>query len=98
MSGNWMSWTLAVSFSGAENVAPWSVEREKNAVPPPLLPVKRDQEKYTLPSQGPPVRSASIDVLSLNLPSRFGAEEPFATIVEPTKRLPSSCGFPVGLS
>src|SRR5215471_8852920 len=53
-------------------------------------PVKRDHAKYTFPSQAPFVRSASIAVLSLNFPSRFGAEEPFATTVEPRYRLPSS--------
>src|SRR5215470_407653 len=64
-------------------------------------PVNRDHAKYTLPSQAPPVRSASIAVLSLNLPSRFGAEDPFATIVEPRNRLPSDdVGpfSPIGLS
>src|SRR5215472_8028796 len=57
-------------------------------------PVKRDHEKYTLPSQVPSVRSASIAVLSLNFPSRFGADEPVATIVDPRNRLPSSCVGP----
>src|SRR2546427_10070096 len=52
-------------------------------------PVKRDHAKYTFPSQVPPVRSASMAVLSLNFPKRFGAEDPFATIVEPRNRLPS---------
>src|SRR5262249_51812072 len=64
-------------------------------------PVKRDQAKYTFRSQVPPVRSASMAVLSFSFPSRFGAEEPFATIVEPRNRLPSeSVGpfSPVGLS
>src|SRR5215467_1433676 len=64
-------------------------------------PVKRDQAKYTFPSQAPPVRSASMAVLSLNFPSRFGADEPLATIVDPRNRLPSeSVGpfSPVGLS
>src|SRR3954447_5431244 len=101
MSGNWTSWIPVLSFIGDENVAPWSVERAKYAVPPPLFPVKRDQEKYTLPSHEPPVRSASIDVLSLNFPSRFGADDPFATIVDPRNRLPSSVvGWPLafGLS
>jgi hypothetical protein len=45
--------------------------------------VKRDQAKYTLPSNGPPVRSASIAVLSLNFPVT-GADEPFATVTVPT--------------
>src|SRR5207253_2965793 len=58
-------------------------------------PVKRDHAKYTFPSQAPPVRSASIAVLSLNFPSRFGAEEPFATMVEPKNRLPSRCVGPL---
>src|SRR5213594_1296092 len=65
------------------------------------LPVKRDHAKYTLASQAPPVRSASIAVLSLNFPSRFGAEDPFATTVEPRNCLPSaSVGpfSPIGLS
>src|SRR5262249_40870552 len=64
-------------------------------------PVKRDQAKYTLPSQVPPVRCACLAVLSFSFPSRFGAEEPFATIVEPRTRLPSeSVGplSPIGLS
>src|SRR5947208_11434436 len=65
-------------------------------------PVKRDHAKYTFPSQAPPVRSASIAVLSLNFPSRFGAEEPFATMVEPRNRFPSfvdgSPSGPAGLS
>src|SRR3954451_1012866 len=101
MSGNCVSWIDVLSFIGLENVAPWSVERAKLMLPPPLLPVKRDHEKYTLPSHAPPVRSASIDVLSLNFPSRFGADDPFATIVEPRKRFPSSVvGWPLafGLS
>src|ERR1043166_7658274 len=65
------------------------------------LPVKRDLPKYTLPSQRPPVRSASIEVLSLNFPSRFGAEDPFATTVDPRNCLPSKrVGpfSPIGLS
>src|SRR6266853_188820 len=60
------------------------------------VPVKRDHEKYTLPSQAPPVRSASIAVLSLNLPKRFGADDPLATTVLPRKRLPSLMVRPVG--
>src|SRR3954462_3980647 len=39
-----------------------------------------------------------MDVLSLNLPPRFGADEPCPTIVLPRKRFPSSCGLPVALS
>src|SRR3989442_15678701 len=64
-------------------------------------PVKRDHAKYTFPSQVPPVRSASMAVLSLNFPSRFGAEDPFATIVEPRNCLPSKRVGPfppIGLS
>src|SRR5450759_2619374 len=34
-------------------------------------------------------------VLSLNLPSRFGAEEPLATTTEPTNRLPSLGVLPI---
>src|SRR5436305_6396488 len=55
----------------------------------PPFPVKRDQAKYTLPLHELFVRSASIAVLSWNLPSRFGADEPLATTTEPAKRLPS---------
>src|SRR5215212_467600 len=58
-------------------------------MPTPPFPVKRDQEKYTLPSQAPPVRSTSIEVLSLNLPSKFGADDPRATIVVPSHLRPS---------
>jgi hypothetical protein len=47
------------------------------------LPVKRDHAKYTSALHAPPVRSAAIAVLSLNLPRRFGADEPFATTVVP---------------
>src|SRR5215831_9740977 len=64
-------------------------------------PVKRDHAKYKFPSQLPPVRSASMAVLSLNFPSRFGAAEPFATIVDPRNLLPSKrVGpfSPIGLS
>src|SRR6266545_307875 len=43
----------------------------------------------TVPSQAPPVRSTSIAVLSWNLPSRFGAAEPLATVTVRTKCLPS---------
>src|SRR3954454_12132224 len=97
MTGNCVSWIDALSFIGLENVAPWSVERAKLMLPPGLLPVNRDHEKYTLPSHEPPVRSASIDGLSLNFPSRFGADEPWATIVEPRNRLPSFVeGWPSG--
>src|SRR5689334_15619435 len=56
---------------------------------PPAKPVNRDQAKYTFASQAPPVRSASIEVLSWNFPSRLGADEPFATIVLPRNLLPS---------
>ena len=35
------------------------------------------------------MRSASIAVLSLNLPSRFGADEPWATTVVPSYSRPS---------
>jgi hypothetical protein len=45
--------------------------------------LNRDHEKYTLPSHEPPVRSASIAVLSWKTPSRFGADEPLATTVVP---------------
>ena len=55
--------------------------------------VNRDHAKYTLPSHDPSVRSASMAVLSLNLPSRFGAEEPRATTTDRTNSLPS---FTVG--
>src|SRR5215468_671724 len=64
-------------------------------------PVKRDHAKYTFPSQAPPVRSASSAVLSLNFPRRFGADEPFATMVEPRNLLPSrrvGPFSPIGLS
>src|SRR5262249_22325091 len=64
-------------------------------------PVKRDHAKYTFLSQLPPVRSASMAVLSLNFPSRFGAADPFATIVDPRNLLPSKrVGpfSPIGLS
>src|SRR2546421_12243984 len=57
-------------------------------------PVNRDQATYTLPSQAPPVRSASIAVLSLNFPSRLGADDPLATVTEPRKRLPSLIDVP----
>src|SRR5438105_159640 len=77
-----------LSLFAADQVAPWSVEREKYIAFPPF-PVKRDHAKYTVPSQRPPVRSASSAVLSLNLPPRFGADEPVSTIVLPTKRFPS---------
>src|SRR2546422_6488511 len=59
-----------------------------------LLPLNRDHAKYTVPSQAPPVRSASIEVLSWNTPSKLGAAEPLATIVLPRKRLPSSIVAP----
>src|SRR5947208_6198612 len=64
----------------------------------PPLPVKRDQTKYTFASHDVPVRSASIAVLSLNLPRRLGAEVPFAMTSEPTKRLPSLIVAPPGPS
>ena len=51
------------------------------------LPVNRDQAKYTVPSHEPPVRSASIAVLSLNTPRRFGADEPRFTISLPHEAL-----------
>ena len=51
--------------------------------------MKREYAKYTLPSQLEPLRSASIAVLSLNLPRRLGAELPLAMTSDPTKRLPS---------
>src|SRR5215211_9217340 len=62
-------------------------------MPTPPLPVKRDHEKYTLPSQAPPVRSTSIAVLSLNFPSRFGADDPLATIAVPSHSSPSRAEF-----
>src|SRR5437870_2691860 len=65
-------------------------------MPTPPLPVKRAHEKYTVPSQEPPVRSASIEVLSWNLPRRLGADDPLATISLPRKRLPSLIVAPVG--
>ena len=64
----------------------------------PPLPVNRDHTKYTFASQDVPVRSASIAVLSLNLPRRFGAEVPFAMSSEPTNRLPSLIVAPPGPS
>src|SRR5438093_8409341 len=60
----------------------------------PWLPVNRDHAKYTTPSHDVPVRSAWIAVLSLNFPRGKGADEPRATIVDPTKRLPSSSVLP----
>src|SRR6185503_21233765 len=67
-------------------------------MPTPPLPVKRDHAKYTLPLHVVSVRSASIAVLSWNLPRRFGAEEPLATTTEPAKRLPSLMVSPSGPS
>src|SRR5512139_509800 len=62
----------------------------------PPLPVNRDQAKYTLPSQELVVRSTSIAVLSWNFPSRFGAEDPLATICDRTNSLPSLAVSPFG--
>src|SRR4029453_6877043 len=58
--------------------------------------VNLDHEKYTLPSHAPPVRSASMAVLSWNFPSRLGAEVPLATISDRTNRLPSLIVAPPG--
>ena len=58
--------------------------------------MKREYAKYTLPSQLDPLRSASIAVLSLNFPRRFGAELPLATTSEYRNRLPSLAVAPVG--
>src|ERR1700675_4456780 len=93
MSGNWTSLALE-SFLGDDQVAPWSVEREREIATPPL-PVKREYAKYTLASQLDPLRSASMAVLSLNLPRRFGAELPLATSSDPTKGFPSLIVAPV---
>src|SRR5438270_7289045 len=63
--------------------------------------VKRAHEKYTVPSQRPRVRSASIAVLWWKTPSRFGAEEPAATTVVPAyarpSRVESAASGPAGL-
>jgi hypothetical protein len=59
-----------------------------------VLPVNLAHAKYTLPSHGPPVRSASMAVLSWNLPSRFGADEPLATVTDRTNSLPSFARSP----
>jgi hypothetical protein len=91
-----MSCTVWLSFIGDENVWPWSVDRTKYTLelkPFELPPVNRAHAKYTLPSHAPPVRSTSIEVLSWNLPSRFGAADPCATSSERTNSLPSA---PVG--
>src|SRR5918996_2608838 len=61
-------------------------------------PLKRDHAKYTLPSQVPPVRSTSMAVLSWKTPSRFGAEDPRATITDRRKRSPSLLVSPDGPS
>src|SRR5919201_6931547 len=58
-----------------------------------LAAVNRAHEKYTYPSHGPPVRSASIAVLSWKTPRRPGADEPLATTVVPRNFFPS---FEVG--
>src|SRR4051812_6052524 len=99
MSGLWMSWIVWLRFLGCVHVAPWSVERTRFTLelkPLGVLPVNRDQGKYTTPSQRPLVRSTSIAVLSLNLPSRLGADEPLATVSVPAYCLPSSRVLPVG--
>src|SRR5215204_4749916 len=55
----------------------------------PPLPTNRELAKYTLPRQALCVRSASIAVLSWNLPSRFGADDPRATITLRANSFPS---------
>src|ERR1044072_9102181 len=62
----------------------------------PPLPVNRDQAKYTVPRHALSVRSASMAVLSWNLPRRFGAEDPLATTTDRAKRLPSLMVGPPG--
>src|SRR3954447_5113225 len=99
MSGNCTSWLPVETSTLLVKVLPWSVERLKNRLTPPF-PLNRDHEKYTFPSQGPLVRSTSMAVLSLKVPSRFGADEPFSTTTERLNSLPSwfvgpfvPCGF-----
>src|SRR3954451_10932326 len=60
-----------------------------------LLAVNRDHAKYTFPLHAPFVRSTSIAVLSLNLPSS-GDDDPFATVTEPWNSSPSRAGLPAG--
>src|SRR4051795_10071519 len=93
MSGNCVSALTGPSLIPLLNVWPWSVEREKLIVLPPL-PLYDDHEKYTLPSQALFVRSTSIAVLSLNLPPVPGAEDPRATVTERRNSLPSSRVLP----
>src|SRR5438067_2271200 len=93
MSGNWMSCTVWLIFRGKDHVRPWSVDltkytEELNPLGP--FPVNRAHAKYTLLSHAPPVRSTSIAVLSLNFPSRFGADDPVPTSWDRMNFLPSS--------
>src|SRR6476620_1784756 len=59
-------------------------------------PTNREFAKYTLFRQGLCVRSASIAVLSWNLPSRLGADVPRATITLRANSLPSLMVAPPG--
>src|SRR3954451_13117433 len=60
-----------------------------------LLLLNRDQAKYTLPRVAAVlVRSAAIEVLSLNTPCGNGADEPCATVTERLNSLPAFAVVP----
>src|SRR6266542_2181931 len=78
---NWLESNRAMfaTLTGAENEAPWFVEREKKMALFPAKPLYCDHATYTFPLCEPPVWSTVRLILSWNSPAKFADGVPRLT-------------------